>query len=53
VSLREPTGSNGIAIAPELTATASAAADQPAHQFLLPLRTADAKRRRGWMPTAR
>ena len=43
---REPRGSNGIAIAPRADPRRPcAAADQPAHEFLLPLRIADDERR--------
>ena len=44
---REPTGSNGFAIAPQNTAEqARPAADQPAHLVLLPRRSADGERGR-------
>ena len=44
----EPQGSNGIAIAPKLTERRQrAAADQSAHQLLLPLRAADDRATRG------
>ena len=46
-ALAEPTGSNGIAIAPSNTRRAPrAAADQSAHVVLLPVRAADDERRR-------